>query len=333
MAAPLQTSSVDNTATGTDTRTISLTGVTAGSTLVAWLFTYRYDTAASHVSGVSSSNGGAFTLARTRMRNSQNGAGGFRLAIHCYYLTNAASGSHTITASFDEATDNTVSWFVSEVPGIVTSSPVDIAIDADVVYGSPSISIGPTANLAQAQEFAMLAFTGMGTNVWNGATSGNGNPPAGWTGWRGYYVASGSPVPGMPFAAYYRDTTTTAPLSGSVTVLTDSITDPFLMMIVTLKQSSGAYYVEILLSPQSGISVNGSSGWTVEMSTGSPSAGATIVTGVTAEASGNELRVTPPSGATLGQEINVIAYNTTLSHGAGTGVGTTRGTGTVKAAS
>lgn len=333
MAAPLQTSSVDNTGAGTSTRTISLTGVTAGSTLVAWLFTYRYDTASTHLTSVSSSNGGAFTLARTRLRNSQNGSGTFRLAIHCYYLTNVASGSHTITATFSNAADNTVSWFVSEVPGIAASSPVDINIDADVVYGSSTISIGPTNNLSQALEFAMLAFTGMGTDIWNGATSGNGNAPSGWTAWRGFYTNTGSPIPGMPFAAYYRDTTTTAPLSGAVTVKTDSITDPFLMMIVTLKQSSGSYYVEVLLNPQTGITVNGTTGWTVEMSTGSPSVGATIVTGLAAQSTGNELRPPAPAGAALGATVNVIAYNTSLAHSAGTGVGTTRGTGTVKSSS
>lgn len=331
MAAPLQTSSIDNTGTGTGTRTISLTGVTAGSTLVAWAFTFRYDTSATHISGVSSSASGAFTLAKTRMVNSVSGSGGFRYAIHCYYKTNVAAGSHTITATFANSTDNVVCWFVSEIPGITTVSPVDIAIDNSVAYGPASISIGPSANLAQAQEFAMVAFMGHGTEIWNGASSGNGNPPSGWTAWRSFYTSTGSPPPGMPFVAYYRDTTTTSPLSASVTVMTDSLAEPFLMALVTLKQTAGTYYVEVLLSPQAGITVNGSTGWTVEMSTGSPSAGATIVTGLAAQSSGNELRPAPPAGATLGQTINVVAYNTTLSHSGGTGVGTTRGTGIVKA--
>lgn len=333
MPAPLQTSSIDNTNVGTGTRTISLTGVTAGSTLVAWAFTFRYDTSATHISGISSSASGAFTLAKTRMVNSVSGAAGFRYAIHCYYKTNVASGSHTITATFSQSSDNILCWFVSEIPGIATTSPVDIAIDSSVAYGPASISIGPSATLAQAQEFAMLAFMGHGTGIWNGASSGNGNAPSGWTAWRGYYDSLGTPPPGMPFATYYRDTTTTAALSGSVTVMTDSIGEPFLMALVTLKQSAGAYYVEILLSPQSGITVNGSTGWTVEMSTGSPSSGATIVTGLAAQSTGNELRPAPPAGASLGQTINVIAYNTSLTHSGGTGVGTTRGTGVVKAAS
>lgn len=333
MPNPLQTSAVDPTSTGGSTRTITLTGVTAGSTLVAWLPTYRYDPAASHITGVSSSNGGAFTLVRGRIVNSQNGSGTFRLGLACYLLTNVAAGSHTITASFANSSGNTVSWFVSELPGVVPTSPVDIATDVDYLYGSPSVSIGPTGNLSQAPEFAMVVFMGMGTDIWNGATSGDGNPPSGWTAWRAFYDNFSSvPPPGVPFAAYYQTAATTAPLAATVTAKTGSITDPWLVMLVTLKLAAGSYYVEVLLSPQAGITVDGSTGWTVEYSAGDPRDGATIATNVTAQATGNELRVPAPTGTTVGQLINVVAYNTALSHGAGTGVGTTRGVGTVKAA-
>lgn len=335
MPAPIQTSAIDNTGSGGTTRTITLTGVVAGSTLVAWLPTYRYDTAASHVSGVSSSNGGAFTLARGRIRNSQNGGGSFRLGLACYVLLNAAAGTHVITATFANSSGNTVAWFAAELPGIRSTAAVDIAVDGDIVYGSPVISLASGGNLAQAQEFAMLVFCGMGTDRWNGSTSGVPAVTAGegWTGWAGYYTNTGSPIPGMPFAAYWRDTSTTAAIDGSVAVKTDSITDPFLMMMVTLRLAAGSFYVEVLLTPQTGVTVNGTTGWIVEMSTGDPAAGATVVPNITAQTTGNELRPPAPSGATLGQTVNVVAYNPTLAHtqgSGGTGVGTTRGTGVVK---
>ncbi len=327
MPAPLQTTAVATFAAGTGNETRSLTSVVAGSTIGCLVATYRQDALTPHVTSVTSSNGGALTAALTRTRNSQNAGGGNRLTLTLYLLQNAAAGSHTLTLVKAQTGDTFGSWFAFEVGGVVASSAVDIATDASVDYPNASVSIGPTASLSQAQEFAIAAVAGLGSILFNGSATPPSVAPAGFTAWASYNQVS--PFVAVPFQASYADLNSVSPLSAAWTVDTTGIDDGYLAIIVTLKLISGTFFVEILLDPDPNaspaITINNSAGWTVEMSSGSPAAGATIFTNVTAQSTGNKLHVPAPSGVALNAQVNVIAYNT------GLGLSGERGVGTVKA--
>jgi hypothetical protein len=327
MAAPIQTTAVQNHDNGGATDTVTMTGVVAGSTIVVVLPAFRYSTAnAALLSGVSSSNGGALTLTKSRLRNSDNGSGSHRLGLHVYELLNAAAGSHTITVTFANASGNYADWFAMEVPGLKSSGAHDSTASADAAFAHPVSSVSVTSGtLAQAQSFAIAVACGVAASTWNGSTTAPFPAPAGgWTSLRGARVSGA--LAGVPFQAAYQDTSSVAAVAATWTVPNDSTDDGFLAMIVVWGLASGSNYIEILTG---GTTINGTTGWTVEYSASDPKNGFSRVLNVSAQASGNELRVPAPAGTTVGQSINAQAYQASP----GTLSTTAWGVGTVRAGS
>lgn len=327
MPAPTQTSAMTAFGAGA-TETLTLSGVASGAAVGAVVATFRQDALLPHVSGVSSSNGGALSSIASRTRNTQNAGGGHRLTLAAYLRSSVAAGTHTLTLTKGQTGTTFGSWFAFELPGIAAASPVDVMIDASVAYPSASVSIGPTPQLAQALEFAIAAVAGLGSILFNGSDVPPSVAPTGFTAWRSYNQVS--PLVGVPMQVSYADLNSTSPLSATWTVDTGGIDDGYLAFIVTLKLAAGGFFVEILLDPDPNanpaITINNTTGWTVEMSAGDPAAGATILTNITAQPSGNKIHVPAPAGVALNQKVNVIPYNTGFNvHGA-------RGVGTVKAA-
>lgn len=327
MPAPTQTSPLQTFAAGGGNEIITLTSVAANACVGAIVATYRQDALLPHVASVTSSNGGALTSARSRTRNSQNAGGGNRLTLTVYLLPNAAAGTHTLTLVKGQTGTTFGSWFAFELPGVAPSSPVDIAIDASVDHPSPSVSIGPTAQLSQALEFAMAIVAGLGTAIFNGSSTPPSVAPDGFVAWRSYN--QNSPLVGVPMQASYADLNSTAPLSATWTVSTDSIDDGYLAMIVTLKLSAGAFFVEVLLqwhpSEPSPTSLDGSAGWSVVVSPGVIGGAGTVThTNVTAQPSGSKLHLPAPPGVTLNQQVNVIPWNVTLGYDASLDYGTVK---------
>jgi hypothetical protein len=326
MPTPLQTTAVQNHDNAGATDTASVTGVVAGSTLIVVIGSYRYTTTGALVSGVSSSNGGALTLARERLRASDDGGGAHRLGLHVYFLPNAASGSHTITVTFTNGSGNYADWFVTEVPGLAATSPHDSAAAADAAFahGVSSVSV-TTGALAQASSFILAAACGQGAATWNGSTTAPMPAPSGFTALRGKVY--GGSLDGVPFQASYDDVESVAPVTASWTVPNDSVADGFLAIAVAFNLASGTNYVEILCTPdtEDGVTINASTGWIVHVAAGDPKDGYTVYSGIAAQATGNEIRVPGASaGVAVSGTVNVQVVNAGLGYTSGWGVGTVR---------
>lgn len=317
MPAPLQTSAVQNHNNGGATDTLSLTGVTAGSTIIVVLPAYRYDTpSGALVSGVSSSNGGSLTLAKSRLRNSDNGAAQHRLGLHVYFLLNAPAGSHTITATFVNATGNYADWIAVEVPGLKATGALDVTAttDAAFAHGVSSVSVTSGA-LAQAESFVLVAAAGQGASTWNGSSTAPMPAPTGFTALRG--KPYGASLDGVPFQASYADVASIAPNIASWTVPNDSYADGFIAMAVVFREASGTNYVEILTG---GANIDGTTGWTIYANVADWTATGTLKhENIAAQLTGDELRIPAPAGTTVGQGVNVHGFNSTLSFASSVG--------------
>ena len=327
MPTPLQVTAVQNHSNGGATDTVTMTGVLAGSTLIVVVPAFRNSTPnAALVSGVSSSNGGALTLALSRLRNSDNGGGQHRLGQHVFFLPNAAAGAHTLTVTFSNATANYSDWFAFELSGISPASPHDATASASaaIAYG-PSIASVTSNGLAQQQNFILAVAAGVGASSWNGSTTAPMPAPSGgYASLRGKAYTSFN---GVPFQASWLDTASVAPVSASWTIPNDSIDDGTIAMLVVFKLSSGGNYIEILVTPdiEDGVTVNASTGWTVHVAAGDPKDGYMVYSGVTAQAAGNEIRVSGAAGAVaVGGTVNVQVVNASLGYTSGWGVGTVR---------
>jgi hypothetical protein len=328
MPAPTQTSAVVNVNNGGSTSTVTMTGVVAGSTLMVVLPAFRFSTPdGALVTGVSSSNGGALTLARSRLRNSDNGGNQHRLGVHVFLLQNAAAGSHTLTVTFANATGNYADWFSMEVPGLMTSGALDASASTDgaFVHGVSSVSVISGA-LAEALSMAVVVAAGQGASSWNGSTTAPFPAPSGgWIALRGKRY--GASLDGVPFQASYLDTSSVAALTASWTVPNDSVSDGFITAIVVLRLAAGGNYVEILLQPdtEDGVAINGTSGWIVHVAPADPKDGYVVYSGVAAQVTGNEIRVQGAGGTTaVGGTVNVQVINAALNYTSGWGVGTVR---------
>jgi hypothetical protein len=326
MPAPTQTSAVVNVNNGGATSTVTLSGVVAGASIVVVVPAFRFSTpGAALVTGVSSSNGGALALSRSRLRNSDNGGNQHRLGLHVYTLLNAAAGSHTLTVTFANGSGNYADWFAMEVPGLKTTGALDATASADNAFAHPVSSVSITSGgLAQAQSFVLAVACGVAASAWNGSTTAPYPAPAGggWTALRGARV-SGS-LAGVPFQSAYLDTSSVAAVSATWTVPNDSTDDGYITMAVVFGLASGSSYIEILTG---GTTINGTTGWTVQYSAADPKLGYAEIPNVAAQATGNELRVPAPAGTTVGQSINVQAFQASP----GTLSTTAWGVGTVRA--
>lgn len=339
MATPVGLTSVVRSQSAGSTLTgLSVTVATTGSAVVVYASCYRASTTgellnAPTASGVTFEVITDGTTSAKSLKATDSGGGSGRIGHYWFIARNVAAGALAITLNMVNASATCVAAFACEVPRVPTSgSYCARAVNATAAAGVTSVSVAFSQDLSQARNTVLAVASGIGTDAWNGSTSGDGVQPSGWNMLRGYCPNfTGGSIDGPPFQAAYLDTTTVVRPSASWSVVNNTFSEGFVATAVALLDTETSLYVEILLQPQSGIAVNGSSGWTVEVSAGSPSLGATIHTNITAQATGNELRVPAPVGVTAGQQVNVIAYNGTLAHATGTSVGTTRGLGTVKA--
>jgi hypothetical protein len=312
-------SAITSSATIGSTSAISVTA-SEDDLILAIIPCFRFGTTGALVSGVSSNVGGALSLVASRLRASDDAGGGNRLGLYAYMLPDAAAGSHTITTTFVNGSVNYASWCVIRIPGMATVSPDDIKVTGEFVRNTLTLTIASGANLAQAQEVVFAIACGMGNNVWNGSTAPPLGAPSGWTGLAG----SVNNTTGVPVHISYQETSSVAALSASWVVPDDSIDDGSIVMMVSFKTTSGTNYIEILTG---GTTINGTTGWTVQYSAADPKLGYTEVLNVAAQASGNELRVPAPAGTTVGQSINVQAFQASP----GTLSTTAWGVGTVRA--
>lgn len=127
--AHIQSTSKSSFSAGT-TGTLALTGVTSGSTILA--FTRTASGGNPEVTGVSSSVDGAFTGVTAE----SNGT----IALKTWVLENATAGSHTITYTTATASV-TVRWGIAEYGDVPASSVIDVSADgAFATTTSPATS-------------------------------------------------------------------------------------------------------------------------------------------------------------------------------------------------
>lgn len=127
--AHIQSTSESSFSAGT-TGTLALTGVTSGSTILA--FTRTASGGNPEVTGVSSSVDGAFTGVTAE----SNGT----IALKTWVLENATAGSHTITYTTATASV-TVRWGIAEYGDVPASSVIDVSADgAFTTTTSPATS-------------------------------------------------------------------------------------------------------------------------------------------------------------------------------------------------
>jgi hypothetical protein len=315
-------SAITSSATIGSTSAISVTA-SEDDLIIAIIPCFRFGTGGALVSGVASNVGGALSLVASRLRASDDAGGANRLGLYAYMLPNAAAGSHTITTTFVNGSVNYASWCVIRIPGMATVSPDDIKVTGEFVRNTLTLSIASGANLAQSSEVAFAVACGMGNNVWNGSTAPPLGAPSGWTGLAGSVNNS----TGVPVHISYQETSSVAALSASWVVPDDSIDDGSIVMMLSFKTTSGTNYVEILMTPdtEDGVTVNATTGWIVHVSAADPKDGYTVYSGISAQATGNEIRLPGAAGSVaVGGTVNVQVINAGLGYTSGWGVGTVR---------
>lgn len=129
-----QSYNIDDSGTGYATFATTITGVTAGNTLVAFVG-HADDNVDDATSGVATNNGSptAFTQSGGEARNS-----GASQSSTVWYLENVSSGSHTVTATMAGGSLQYCRIRVIEVSGLATSSSLEASTEATATTGSPS---------------------------------------------------------------------------------------------------------------------------------------------------------------------------------------------------
>lgn len=135
---------VDDSGASATTISVTLTGVTAGSTLVAHV-------GCSEVGeSISVSDGSAFTAGGSKILDSGNNQSG-----QVFYRENVGAGSHTIVATFSITTSSR-RLRVAEISGLATSSSLDQSTgqaQASPGTASNGVSSGNTAATTNANDF------------------------------------------------------------------------------------------------------------------------------------------------------------------------------------
>lgn len=173
------------------------------------------------VTGVTDSQGNAYTLAKSDYNQSDG------LAV--YVALNAkklVSGVDWIKATFS-GTAGAKTLNGRGCSGIATSGAVDVAIAADAASGT-AMSVGPSAALAQGSEWA-VAFS----------TNGNGGgQPTSWTG--GFTAADTAHYSNNQYQTVADQVvTSTAALTAGATITSSK----WAMVLVTLKAGGGTQYL------------------------------------------------------------------------------------------
>jgi hypothetical protein len=325
-AGTLTKFSIANNATTTRT----ITGVVAGASLVLWIGPERFAT--SYTGEVLTVTCPTATFVRIAHQASfSNDAGGnVRQECSIYLATNVASGSHTVTIQAANIGGNTNAtegpWVLSEFPGIVAVAPASAtaaaSLAARIANGVASITLGPSANLSQAQAMVLAWFVARRNFLWNGASPGVAS--SGFT----LIAQDVANATASPAIASWQDVNSTSPVSVPMGVVGSADNgDGTRGVAAFLRLASGANYVEILVQPdtEDSVTVNATTGWTVHVAAGDPKDGFLVYSGIAAQATGNEIRVAGAGGTVaVGGTVNVQVVNSALGYTSGWGVGTVR---------
>jgi hypothetical protein len=184
-------------ATFTNPVTVSLTGVTAGSSILVCTGAVDFTSIAPTMTV---NDGSAYTLGA---RNTFS-AGSERWMAELQYLHNVGSGTHNISVT---CADSTVGNFAGQIVALEISGLTNAGPDKTATGGANSNTpaTGSTAALTQADEMviALLAF-------------GAGNNPAGLSTPSGYTnVTLDNTTSEMPFSLSYKNVAATTAVSAS----------------------------------------------------------------------------------------------------------------------
>lgn len=297
-----------------DSSTVStavINGVAAGNALIAVVCAHRAGTGSGNlIDGYGSTIGGSAANTWTLVgRAAIADPGNFRTEITYWIAHNVSAGNTTCKPDFTYEDGSTnCQHHVDEWPGMPTLSAPDRFAAAGVPTNTGSISVGPTAALAQAAEVVYAAFCNRYTYEWGGGSSGAGTPPSGYTLLKG----ETSNVM-LPFQTSYREVSATTAISVSISQVVQS-DQGGVGAIATFKLSTTNFRVEI-----TGINtdVNAATGLSAYVWTANPKdATATEYLNVTAEATGGTIYLTPaPVGTTDNQSVNCAVYQTSGTKG------------------
>jgi hypothetical protein len=325
-AGTLTKFSIANNATTTRT----ITGVVAGAALVLFISPQRFAT--SYTSELLTVTCPTATFVRIghEASFSNDSGGNFRQETSIWLATNVAAGAHTVTIQAANIGGNTNAtegpWVLSEFPGVVAVAPASAtaatSVTGRIANGVASITLGPSANLSQAQAMVLAWFVGRRNFLWNGASPGVA--PTGHT----LIAQDTANATASPAIASWQDVNSTSAVSVPMTVVGSVDNgDGTRGVAAFLRLASGANYVEIMLTPdtEDGVSINGTTGWTVHVTPNDPRDGYTVYQGIAAQATGNEIRLAGAGGSVaVGGAINVQVVNAGLGYTSGWGVGTVR---------
>lgn len=159
----------------------AINGVVAGNCLIAIVVANSpTSSSADLVSAYGTTIGGSpantWTLiARSKLLDS---AGTWCVEVTAWIAHNVAAGNTEGKPTLVPASANYVWHHMDEWPGIVTASAVDKTATATAASTATSITVGPTAALAQTNEVVIAAVGTRLAYTWNGSGSGAGTKPA-----------------------------------------------------------------------------------------------------------------------------------------------------------
>lgn len=289
----------------------TLSGVTAGNTLIAYVAIQRYSTSTPGLlTAVASTIGGTtantWQIAKAQAKVKDEGAPAasyHQTESIIAVATNVAGGNTTIALDFVyEDGGNVASWFVEEWSGLAKTSIVNGIASGTGAHEATSTTTGNTGTLGSTDDLALSLISGMFLGAVNG-----GSPETASSGWttRGYQLV-GTVLDGRaPMHAQSKQLASASAISASWTH--DTAFQGTAAVLVTLKSASTAKRIKISGMPST---VDGTTGWEV-MHWTSHTDGATfrLVLGISAEASGGTMYVTGATvpNLTAGTVINCVA--------------------------
>jgi len=293
--SPVATS---NNVTGTVGAAATLgAAVAAGSTLVAVIASYRYNTAgdivASVASTVNGSNANTWTevLSPTQANDTVHRGG-----LSVFVAENVSAGTTVVTPTFTAADGNYAHMVVYELRGVATSSVVDQTCTPGTWAGGAVVSINvATSSAATAGAVSIIAATGRYLYLLGYSNTGYTD---------GANVDSNA-------VTYFR---TASKVLGASAVETANFTvdwadSPGIGVIITFKPAAVVNLrIRATGLPSSINSVTAVQG--LAWPTGPTTAKATQLTATNAEASGGTVLFPAPSWATAGQTVQVYVYKT-----------------------
>lgn len=286
----------------------TIAGVAAGNTLVAIVVAHRPSSATANlVTGYGTTIGG--TSANTWSNILRVGRlasdGVWYSEITAWIASGVSAGTTVGLPTFAFSDSLTVFSHMDEWAGIATASPLDKTSTTSLAAatGTASITVGPTAALAQASEVVIAAVSNRYNFVWNGTYSSPGAPPSTYTVLQGNTDNSAGNVA----QTAYKEVTATTAVSA-----TWSFADgygPTCAAIFTLRQASSTLRLEV--DNIDATDITGTTGWTFWAWSGDPldAPAAKRWTAYSASLSSGKL-VFPdaPPGAAVNSTWNVFGY-------------------------